>query len=57
MILIRDSADDYGFKKIKSFGVFDNYSSPTTLPPFARYNIIYGENGAGKTTLSRLFPV
>ncbi|MBS1053763.1 AAA family ATPase [Gluconobacter kondonii] len=42
-------------KKIKSFGVFDNYSSSTALPAFARYNIIYGENGAGKTTLSRLF--
>jgi len=41
-------------KKIKGFGVFDNYSAAADLPSFARYNVVYGENGVGKTTLSRL---
>lgn len=41
-------------KKIKSFGVFDNYVAAAGQPAFARYNIVYGENGSGKTTLSRL---
>lgn len=42
-------------KTIKGFGVFDNYSMPANLPPFGRYNVVYGENGSGKTTLSRFF--
>ena len=41
-------------KKIKSFGVFDNYAAPPELKAFERFNVIYGENGSGKTTLSRL---
>lgn len=41
-------------KKIKGFGVFDNYSAPAGSPIFGRFNVIYGENGSGKTTLSRL---
>jgi wobble nucleotide-excising tRNase len=41
-------------KKIKNFGVFDNYAAAADLPAFGRYNIVYGENGSGKTTLSRL---
>ncbi len=41
-------------KKIKSFGVFDDYSAAADLPAFGRFNIVYGENGSGKTTLSRL---
>lgn len=41
-------------KKIKGFGVFDNYTAPKTLGEFGKYNVIYGENGSGKTTLSRL---
>lgn len=41
-------------KKIKSLGVFDNYSAPSELKPFDRFNVIFGENGSGKTTLSRL---
>ena len=44
-----------GIKKIKGLGVFSNFAASSDLPPFARYNIIYGENGSGKTTLSRLF--
>ncbi|MBZ6377871.1 hypothetical protein B5C34_02690 [Pacificimonas flava] len=46
-----------GVKRIKGLGVFGNFAAPSDLPPFARYNIIYGENGSGKTTLSRLFAV
>lgn len=41
-------------KKIKSLGVFDNYSAAPELKSFDRFNIVYGENGSGKTTLSRL---
>ncbi len=42
-------------KKIKNFGVFDNYQAPADLPDFKKYNLIYGWNASGKTTLSRLF--
>uniref|UniRef100_A0A9E7ZVU3 AAA family ATPase n=1 Tax=Bosea sp. NBC_00436 TaxID=2969620 RepID=A0A9E7ZVU3_9HYPH len=41
-------------KKIKSLGVFDNYTASAALPAFGRFNVVYGENGSGKTTLSRL---
>lgn len=41
-------------KKIKSLGVFDNYSATPELKAFGRFNVVYGENGSGKTTLSRL---
>jgi wobble nucleotide-excising tRNase len=41
-------------KKIKSLGVFDNYTAAAELPAFGRFNVVYGENGSGKTTLSRL---
>lgn len=44
-------------KKIKGFGVFNDFSAPADLPQFRRFNLIYGENGSGKTTLSRLFRV
>ncbi|MFZ5745770.1 MAG: AAA family ATPase [Pseudomonadota bacterium] len=44
-------------KRIKGLGVFGDFAAQGDLPPFARYNIIYGENGSGKTTLSRLFAV
>jgi wobble nucleotide-excising tRNase len=40
--------------KIKHFGVFGDYTWDSALPPFERYNVIYGDNGSGKTTLSRL---
>lgn len=46
-----------GIKRIKGLGVFGDFTAPGDLPPFARYNIVYGENGSGKTTLSRLFAV
>jgi wobble nucleotide-excising tRNase len=40
--------------RIKNLGVFNDYAWEAGLPPFERYNVIYGENGSGKTTLSRL---
>lgn len=43
------------FEKIENLGVFSNYSNPTDLPTFQRFNLIYGTNGSGKTTLSRFF--
>jgi len=43
-------------KKIKNLGlVFSNYRWDSSLPDFARYNIVYGWNRSGKTTLSNLF--
>lgn len=39
--------------KLDSFGVFRNYSWPTDLEAFKKYNLIYGWNRSGKTTLSR----
>ena len=42
-------------KKIKDFGVFNNYQASADLPDFKKYNLIYGWNATGKTTLSRLF--
>lgn len=41
----------------KKFGMIDAFSWPTTLPPFARLNVIYGRNGSGKTTFSNAFRV
>ena len=36
-------------------GVLRDFSWPSNLPAFARFNLIYGWNGSGKTTLSRFF--
>lgn len=42
--------------KIKNLGlVFSDFGWKAGVPPFKRFNIIYGWNGCGKTTLSRLF--
>lgn len=41
-------------KKLKNFGVFENYEAMPELKDFNRFNVVYGENGSGKTTLSRL---
>ena len=41
--------------RLRSCGVFRNFTWPSDLPEFGRYNLIYGWNGTGKTTLSRLF--
>jgi len=44
-----------GVTRIKGFGIFDNYTKPVGIEPFAERNIIYGWNYSGKTTFSRLF--
>ena len=41
--------------KIKSLGVYQNYTRPAGIKEFAAKNLIYGWNYSGKTTLSRLF--
>lgn len=41
--------------KVKNHRIFRDFSWPTDLPDFSRFNLIYGWNGAGKTTLSNLF--
>ena len=41
--------------RLRDFGIFRDFTWPTSLPYFARYNLIYGWNWSGKTTLSRLF--
>ena len=42
--------------KIKNLGlVFASYTGSASLPPFKKFNLLYGWNGSGKTTLSRLF--
>jgi len=43
------------FDTINGFGVYVNYTWPSALPAFARYNVIYGWNGSGKSTLARVF--
>jgi wobble nucleotide-excising tRNase len=40
--------------KIKGHRVFENFTWPSDLPDFARFNLIYGWNGSGKTTISNL---
>lgn len=41
--------------KARGYRIFRNFSWPTDLPDFARFNVIYGWNGSGKTSLSNLF--
>ena len=41
--------------KIKNHRIFRNFAWPADLPPFARFNLVYGWNGCGKTTLASLF--
>ncbi len=41
--------------RIKNMGIFSDFSWPTDLQGFNRYNLFYGMNGSGKTTLSSLF--
>ena len=38
--------------KAKGYRLFRDYRWPGELPPFARYNVIYGWNRSGKTTFS-----
>lgn len=41
--------------KLKSFGIFHDFSWKTELPEFKKFNLIYGWNRSGKTTISRIF--
>lgn len=41
--------------RIKGHRIFRDFSWPSSLPNFSRFNLIYGWNGAGKTTLSNIF--
>ncbi len=40
--------------RLRGCGVFRDFTWPSDLPDFGRYNLVYGWNGAGKTTLSRI---
>ena len=42
---------------LKGFGLFRDFNggNSSRVPPFRRYNLIYGWNYSGKTTLSRVF--
>ena len=41
--------------RLRDCGVFRDWTWPSNLLDFSRYNLIYGWNGTGKTTLSRVF--
>lgn len=40
---------------LKHPGVLRDFTWPSDLPTFGRFNLIYGWNGSGKTTISNLF--
>lgn len=40
--------------RLRNYRIFRDFSWPTGLHDFGRYNVIYGWNGSGKTTLSTL---
>lgn len=40
--------------RLRHPGVLRDFSWPTDLPSFSRFNLIYGWNGTGKTTVSRV---
>ena len=40
--------------RLKHPGVIRDFTWPVDLPPFGRFNLIYGWNGSGKTTVSRV---
>jgi len=42
-------------QRIRGYRIFRNFTWPSGLPDFGRFNLIYGWNGSGKTTLSDLF--
>jgi len=41
--------------RIRNYRVFRDFTWPSDLPDFARFNLIYGWNATGKTVLSTLF--
>lgn len=42
-------------KTLTGVGVLADKKAKEDMPPFCRFNLIYGFNGAGKSTLSRVF--
>ncbi len=40
-------------KSLRNYGVFRNFTWPSELHDFGRFNLVYGWNGSGKTTISR----
>jgi wobble nucleotide-excising tRNase len=40
--------------RLRNCGIFVDFSWPSGLPDFKKYNLVYGWNGTGKTTLSRV---
>ena len=44
-------------QRMRSFGIFDDYTKPVTIEDFSDRNVIYGWNYSGKTTISRLFGI
>lgn len=40
--------------RLRDFGIFRDFTWPSALRDFGRYNLIYGWNGSGKTLLSNL---
>lgn len=40
--------------RLRNYRIFRDFSWPTGLHDFGRYNVVYGWNGSGKTTLSTL---
>jgi wobble nucleotide-excising tRNase len=42
-------------KSLTGVGVLADKNAKEDMPPFRRFNLVYGFNGAGKSTLSRVF--
>lgn len=42
-------------RQLRNVGIFADHAHRAEVPPFRRYNLVYGFNGSGKTTLSRVF--
>ena len=41
-------------KSLHNYGIFRNFTWPSELHDFGRFNLVYGWNGSGKTTISRV---
>lgn len=41
--------------KLKTFGIFRDFTWSNDIPNLAQFNLIYGSNKSGKTTFSRIF--
>lgn len=44
-------------KRLRNFGIFQDFHPNDDLQLFKKYNLFYGWNGSGKSTLSRLFRI